>query len=279
MSLDPLSSSIALPVAPSAPVKTAIALPVAPLAPDIPGFTVEDIQSMTFTHLRTADLPENSYWWLLLPVIGWLVFICLKSDSDELHKRAEQEMAYSNCSERPDVKLDFMPAIKRTAGRLAWQYNLDAAKWHLLNNNPKAALGELQNYMQMKGIPSSPHYRYCMNLGLVSPHLRQGVGGPSDLYLGMTTHSSAEARLAAAVFSANKQYLAAYEALNDLAYWTNGRSVYRRQQELILGELVKEEGSSPREVAILIAEFEQRKKAQQARSHWQSSAIKIHLRD
>ena len=245
----------------------------APL-PRVPGFSTRDLQSIDFKPLRTSDLPRGSFMWIFLPVIGWAVLLCRKISYVRHHRAAEAIMKGISPSATAEKHLEVVMQAKKAAGKdLAWQYDLEAARFNLLLDQPMPgyALVLLRNVMKVRGTPSFPGHYTFKDLALVSPN-EHSFGIYSEPVLTMTTRSYAEAQLAAAIYSAKGQalqnmdlsanastsYSDAYDALNETALWAAKQGLggidFRNHQNVIARKLFDVGGSSPRIIAILKAE-------------------------
>ncbi|MBA3237472.1 MAG: hypothetical protein H0T62_03860 [Parachlamydiaceae bacterium] len=114
---------------------------------DQPTSALELINAIDLTQFRNADLPTCFYLLLLIPIIGWIALPCLKIYYLLEHDEMENFLKIRQFDiQNTDEKIKILSELIQPNGPLAWQYQLELTKQHLLNEDYDSADTLLSDY-------------------------------------------------------------------------------------------------------------------------------------
>jgi hypothetical protein len=114
---------------------------------DQPTSALELIHAIDLTQFRNADLPTSYYLLLLIPIIGWIALPCLKIYYILEHDEMENFLKGRQFdTQNTDEKIRILSELIQLDGPLAWQYQLELTRQHLLNEDYDSADTSLLEY-------------------------------------------------------------------------------------------------------------------------------------
>jgi hypothetical protein len=168
------------------------------------GYNLQEIAAIDLTKFRKAELPSSADFLILLPVVGWIALFCLGLANDKSHAKGEAILneggAYAHLEVGTKVTR-LTQVIQQGKSHHSWQYRLERAKQHMLNQHFEKALEDIEEVRKFRGV-------YHREIG----HFR-----PVEKYF----HSTEEAYLAASIFAANNRFSAAAIAYNESRYFNH----------------------------------------------------------
>lgn len=214
----------------SSPVVTAAQAAFGPQ--QMKGIDLEKLKALDLTKYQTDKVPCHYYLLLIVPVVGWIAFAYFRHQLKSLHTKAQSTLTLCPKPKNIDEKIQDLTLVISISGRLAWQYQLERARYYLLSRDYDKAEEDLKAVQAHRGKPMKLGYD-ASDLGLV--YLR-----PINEHYSFSKaierqyNDEAEAWLQASLFAAQKEYAKAYFTYNEIA--THGYStckIRKLQVELV----------------------------------------------
>lgn len=183
-------------------------------------------------------------------IVGWLAVAVLKIRNEISHYRAESRLASGTTKE------NLQEAIK-VAGPLRWQYQLELAKLHLVAGEIDDADNLLRQVRNQRGETLSYPPPPINAVSYREVHFNPGTISTYGLSYGMKLeyHSFEEAMLHVMLFSAQRNYTEAYEALNEVGHYNPQFNFRLLQAELVKKMTADNAGSRTLEILKKEKEF------------------------
>jgi len=186
---------------------------------------ISTLNAIDLTHFRNSNLPTYFYFFLAVPIIGWVAFACLKINYVIKNTRAERiikEGNYNSASMADKIKI--LNEVIAKSGPLAWQYRLELTRLQLLNGDKTGANATLNEINTERGSPDLPNFHYTR--GLVSIETAPSPYGYGINVIKLTHHTTEEAILNASAHTLNGRLDAAYDSYNQAIYYN--RSLWEK---------------------------------------------------
>jgi len=211
-------------------------------------YDINELKGLNLKHLRTSDLPLVYHFAWLVPVIGWIWLACHKINHIVAHNRAEKLMKGVDDANTDQEKITQLSNVITAAGPVKWQYQMERARLHLLNNHFTQAAQDLGQVHNDRG---SPEQMARTSDNLVS--MRNGA------WFYLEYRDGEEALLNAIANAARGNDVEAYDAYNEVIYDNSKLSSVRNHQIAIFKKMLLDFSKVPlsiRAQRILLDESE-----------------------
>jgi hypothetical protein len=235
---------------------------------NISSIDIDKIKALDLTQFRNSNLPINFYWFLALPVVGWVALACLKINYVIKNTQAERIMRESQYDlvKGMDEKIEILRNVIKKSGPLAWQYQLELARLQLLNEDNAGADATLKEINKQRGLPEQTGWYNVRDKDLVSFEIARGSWSDARNVIKITHYTAEEAIMHASVHTVNGRLAAAYDSYNQAIYYDDLLKEEIRPCQVALAKKMQNENSfTIRALEIIEAETQFTARQKQAK--------------